>query len=141
MSNSTATQIGDALTAVLQTIDSTLRIYRHPPDQLSELPCILVYARRGRLDQDHGGARNFHEWNVDFLSNRQSAQEAATTMEPYIDLVQKALWSDFTLGGITDHIGAQEQSITYELVAYEYAGKPVFGYRFIVPTKSHRMFA
>ena len=130
--------IGDALVLALGTVQN-LRVHRYPPESINEFPACFIYARSGTLDQTGPDlSTNFHSWSVDIITQRTHIAQAAAEIEPYIDAVQNALWADLTLGGTVDHIGTSE-SIRYELLAYEYAGKPVFGYRIIVPVKQHRI--
>lgn len=137
MSDSTITQIGDALESVVSTI-SGLRVHRHPPESVFEKPCALIYSRSGSFNPSTGdGSINFHKFHIDLIGDRQVLPEVAMEMEPYLTLVQNALWGSRNLNGTVDHIGTSEP-ITYELVTYPYATELVFAYRIIVPVKHKR---
>lgn len=130
--------VGDALATLLNRVGG-LRVHRYPPSQLAEFPGAFIYPKNGRFEPAQQlVSRNFHNWHIDVLTSNQLLPNSAESTEPYVDAIQDELWKDATLSGTVDHIGTNED-ITFEMLAYDYAGKPVFGYRIVVPIKYHRI--
>lgn len=128
--------VGDNLETALNEInndtdlvgEADVRVFRYPPDQISALPSVVFWVESGTSQYRQPKRYEFHTWTIDFITSRQSAQHAAERAEKYIQPLIKALRDSTDL--CINNQGAD--GINYEVIAYEYAGKPVFGYRYSV---------